>query len=249
MGGRTRRPRRVPVVHARGARAWQWVVLGLDRVPLTQGSSAETPVSGSSGPCGVCPEAPSRPSGSDPRAAEGRPSWSSPESVRAPGGRGRCPGPHGGCAGFSIAHALWSRPSPGPPGVPLPPHPSLLRILPGCSGPAPLPLQPHGEMRRRPSLPTRRSRCRILSPVGLGIALRPSQRSQGSCVASCTPWSWCTRLPSAKLLTLWAPVSSFVKVTWTWDFPGGAVVKNPPASAGDTGPSPGLGRSHTPQSD
>ena len=27
-------------------------------------------------------------------------------------------------------------------------------------------------------------------------------------------------------------------------FPGGAVVKNPPANAGDTGLSPGLGRSH-----
>ena len=27
-------------------------------------------------------------------------------------------------------------------------------------------------------------------------------------------------------------------------FPGGAVVKNPPASAGDTGSSPGRGRSH-----
>ena len=31
-------------------------------------------------------------------------------------------------------------------------------------------------------------------------------------------------------------------------FPGGAVVKNPPASTGDTGSSPGLGRSHMPQS-
>ena len=30
--------------------------------------------------------------------------------------------------------------------------------------------------------------------------------------------------------------------------PGGAVVKNPPANAGDTGLSPGLGRSHVPQS-
>ena len=32
-------------------------------------------------------------------------------------------------------------------------------------------------------------------------------------------------------------------------FPGGAVVKNPPAHAGDTGSSPGPGRSHarTPQ--
>ena len=32
------------------------------------------------------------------------------------------------------------------------------------------------------------------------------------------------------------------------DFPGGSVVKNPPANAGDTGSSPGLGRSHMPQS-
>ena len=31
-------------------------------------------------------------------------------------------------------------------------------------------------------------------------------------------------------------------------FPGGAVVKNPPANAGDTGSSPGRGRSHMPQS-
>ena len=31
-------------------------------------------------------------------------------------------------------------------------------------------------------------------------------------------------------------------------FPGGAVVKNPPASAGDTGSIPGPGRSHMPQS-
>ena len=30
--------------------------------------------------------------------------------------------------------------------------------------------------------------------------------------------------------------------------PGGAVVKNPPANAGDTGSIPGLGRSHMPQS-
>ena len=31
-------------------------------------------------------------------------------------------------------------------------------------------------------------------------------------------------------------------------FPGGTVVKNPPASAGDTGSSPGPGRSHMPRS-
>ena len=32
------------------------------------------------------------------------------------------------------------------------------------------------------------------------------------------------------------------------DFPGGAVVKNTPANAGDTGSSPGPGRSHMPRS-
>ena len=34
----------------------------------------------------------------------------------------------------------------------------------------------------------------------------------------------------------------------SWDFPGGAVVKNPPANAGDTGSSPGPGGSHMPRS-
>ena len=33
-----------------------------------------------------------------------------------------------------------------------------------------------------------------------------------------------------------------------WGFPGGAVVKNLPANAGDTGSIPGPGRSHMPQS-
>ena len=32
------------------------------------------------------------------------------------------------------------------------------------------------------------------------------------------------------------------------DFPGGTVVKNPPANAGDTGSSPGPGRCHMPRS-
>ena len=37
------------------------------------------------------------------------------------------------------------------------------------------------------------------------------------------------------------------KIRMCWDFLGGAVVKNPPANAGDTGSSTGPGRSHTPQ--
>ena len=37
-------------------------------------------------------------------------------------------------------------------------------------------------------------------------------------------------------------------IKWWWGFPGGAVVGSPPASAGDTGSSPGLGRSRMPRS-
>ena len=33
-----------------------------------------------------------------------------------------------------------------------------------------------------------------------------------------------------------------------WGFPGGEVVENLPANAGDTGSGPGLGRSHMPRS-
>ena len=39
-----------------------------------------------------------------------------------------------------------------------------------------------------------------------------------------------------------------VKTAPLRDFPGGAVVKNPLANAGDTGSSPGPGRSHVPWS-
>ena len=39
-----------------------------------------------------------------------------------------------------------------------------------------------------------------------------------------------------------------IKTSAFWGFPGGAVVKKLPASAGDTGSIPGLERSHMPQS-
>ena len=39
-----------------------------------------------------------------------------------------------------------------------------------------------------------------------------------------------------------------LKIIRLRDFPGGAVVKNPPANAGDMGLIPGLGRSHMPWS-
>ena len=44
----------------------------------------------------------------------------------------------------------------------------------------------------------------------------------------------------------WWRVSQ-LKSKWS-GFPGGAVVESPPANAGDTGSSPGLGRSHMPRS-
>ena len=42
--------------------------------------------------------------------------------------------------------------------------------------------------------------------------------------------------------------NSQLKVVSPGDFPSGAVDKNPPANAGDTGSSPGPGRSHMPRS-
>ena len=51
-------------------------------------------------------------------------------------------------------------------------------------------------------------------------------------------------LPSQQLLFFFLTL----KINKTWDFPGGAVVENLPANAGDMGSSPGLGRSHMPWS-
>ena len=45
----------------------------------------------------------------------------------------------------------------------------------------------------------------------------------------------------------WSHYVPYLK-TGSGGFPGGAVVENPPANAGDTGSSPGLGRSHMPRS-
>ena len=55
---------------------------------------------------------------------------------------------------------------------------------------------------------------------------------------------WCTF--EAYLQILW--VEYWIKEYMYWGFPDGAVVKNPPANAGDTGLSPVPGRSHMPQS-
>ena len=56
---------------------------------------------------------------------------------------------------------------------------------------------------------------------------------------------------STSYLSLCLSLNSFcdeTSRTWASGFPGGTVVKNPPANAGDTGSSPGPGRSHMLQS-
>ena len=54
--------------------------------------------------------------------------------------------------------------------------------------------------------------------------------------------------PHTKINSKGIKVLKIKAKTTELDFPGGAVVKNPPANAGDTGSSPGPGRSHMPQS-
>ena len=75
----------------------------------------------------------------------------------------------------------------------------------------------------------------ILSiPASLASYLPCSVPPQGF---ACSPCLECSSLLSSPSWPLYFKIS-------TQDFPGGAVVKNPPANAGDTGSSPGPGRSH-----
>ena len=59
-------------------------------------------------------------------------------------------------------------------------------------------------------------------------------------------WGGCGKVigNKEKVRQLFSPPSKMEAL----GFPGGAVVKNPPANAGDTGSSPGPGRSHMPRS-
>ena len=66
-------------------------------------------------------------------------------------------------------------------------------------------------------------------------------------------WAWQIYKPAAAVLLQilqhhgMVPGAGILLLKYSyWDFPGGAVVKNLPARAGDKGSSPGLGRSHMP---
>ena len=66
-----------------------------------------------------------------------------------------------------------------------------------------------------------------------------------------TVYMWLMWLWRARLFYLWFSGSKGWFLPFKngfWGFPGGAVVENPPANAGDTGSSPGPGRSHMPRS-
>ena len=54
--------------------------------------------------------------------------------------------------------------------------------------------------------------------------------------------------PAIPLLDIFPKKLKIFTLKGIWGFPGGAVVENLPANAGDTGSSPGLGRSHMPRS-
>ena len=61
------------------------------------------------------------------------------------------------------------------------------------------------------------------------------------------PWDLPTVEGRERKQVLWWLFLFFFKFIYFWGFPGGAVVESLPANAGDTGSSPGLGRSHMPR--
>ena len=93
---------------------------------------------------------------------------------------------------------------------------------------------------------TSRWKCIIFTTVNHRKKLC-QEVSQGRYKVSCYLGTHCATLKIEKkeLDQLWGLIT--LKIV-TGDFPGGAVVKNLPANAGDAGSIPGPGRSHMPRS-
>ena len=69
------------------------------------------------------------------------------------------------------------------------------------------------------------------------------------CNLTCAPCLLKNYISNILRIILRQSVNIFPKLKYTLKgFPGGAVVENMPANTGDTGSSPGLGRSHMPRS-
>ena len=84
---------------------------------------------------------------------------------------------------------------------------------------------------------------RLTAPESLVVG---SQKTEGQNV----PPESTTKATTSEGISYKEPVKSDRKLSSkiTLGFPGGTVVKNPPANAGDRGLSPGPGRSHMPRS-
>ena len=80
-----------------------------------------------------------------------------------------------------------------------------------------------------------------VEPISYTLAM--VQSPQGAWISSGAILGFGTHCPDPK-----SKGKDENKIKQNWGFPGGAVVENLPANAGDTGSSPGLGRSHMPRS-
>ena len=91
----------------------------------------------------------------------------------------------------------------------------------------------------------------LLSSQGTVPVAQPLKSQPFLCASLCTPGL----ITPGKRGSFWPGLyfltclmSKYLPEFLQLGFPGGAVVENPPANAGDTGSSPGPGRSHMPQS-
>ena len=102
----------------------------------------------------------------------------------------------------------------------------------------------------------KRSKVRMKVPNGFSSIVVPSTHSRNNSIGQWSSQSDWSRLLGIVVenIDTGRNYSSFLEVQGSllrlkiWGFPGGAVVENLPANAGDTGSSPGLGRSHMPRS-